>query len=113
MDFWMRVQEGIDRENTTYSYIAEKLGLWESRVSGWHRGKKKIIPPADYAVTIAKILNTTVEYLVTGSPPEGIPPDVLAAARKIAALTEADREEIMALVEYKLERYPAADKAEK
>jgi|LSPZ01.1.fsa_nt_gi transcriptional regulator with XRE-family HTH domain len=102
MDFWTRVQEGIDRENTTYAYIAEKLKKRESTVSGWHRNKKKIIPPADHAVTIAKILNTTVEYLVTGGPPEGIPPDILAIARKIALLPTGDQEELLAIAELKL-----------
>jgi transcriptional regulator with XRE-family HTH domain len=66
MDFWDRVKLGVDNGITTYARIADKLGVWESRVSGWHRGPKKIIPPADYAVVMAKMLETTVEELVDG-----------------------------------------------
>jgi repressor LexA len=102
MDFWSRVQEAIERENTSYAYLAQKLGKRESTVSGWHRGKKKIIPAADYAVVIAQTLNTTVEYLVAGTPPEGVPHDILDLAKEIVQLGPVDQEEIKVLIRHKL-----------
>jgi transcriptional regulator with XRE-family HTH domain len=98
MDFWDRVDQGIERENTSYAYIAKKLGKRESTVSGWHRGEKKIIPPANCAVEIAKILKTTVEELVTGKPPAGLSPESLEIARSAERLNEAGKQAALATV---------------
>jgi SOS-response transcriptional repressor LexA len=72
-------------------------------ISDWK--KNGSYPYADIAVKIAKILNTTVEYLVTGTPPEGVPHDILDIARKIASLDGQDRAEILALINIKLAKY--------
>jgi transcriptional regulator with XRE-family HTH domain len=72
-------------------------------ISDWK--KNGSYPYADIAVKIAKILNTTVEYLVTGAPPEGVAPDILDLARKIAALDAQDRAELLALINIKLAKY--------
>jgi transcriptional regulator with XRE-family HTH domain len=110
MDFWDRVESLIKQEKTSYAYIAKKLGKPESTVSGWHRkGAKHRIPEADFAVKIAQALGTSVEYLVTGKNPEGLPPEALSMARKIAALDHFDQEEIRVLVETKLKRYNEED----
>jgi transcriptional regulator with XRE-family HTH domain len=98
MDFWDRVDQGIETENTSYSYIAKRLGKRESTVSGWHRGTKKIIPPADCAVEIAKILKTTVEYLVTGKPPAGLSSEALEVARATEQLNGAGKQAALAAV---------------
>jgi transcriptional regulator with XRE-family HTH domain len=87
MDFWDRVDELIKQENTSYAYIAKKLGKSESTVSGWHReGAKHRIPEADFAVIIAKILKTTVEYLVSGKEDAQIAPNISPEALKIARM---------------------------
>ncbi|MDR2392941.1 MAG: helix-turn-helix domain-containing protein [Treponema sp.] len=73
----------IKLEKTSYAYIAQKLGKRESTISGWHRGIKRKIPEAHFAVSIAKILHTTVEYLVTGEEVivPGLSPEALEIAR--------------------------------
>jgi SOS-response transcriptional repressor LexA len=66
--------------------------------------KKGTIPASDTLFLIAEYLHTTVEYLLTGRPLEGVSPEILDTARKIAALSAEDREEILALIAIKLAR---------
>jgi repressor LexA len=72
-------------------------------LSNWKHGQE----PRSYTICdTAKFLGTTVEYLVMGKPPAGIPPETLDIARKIARLSFQDREEVLILINYKLSRYP-------
>lgn len=64
MDFWDRVEEEISRQNTTFRWVAQKLGKPETTMSGWR--KAKTIPRADDAIHLAEALGTTVEYLIAG-----------------------------------------------
>jgi SOS-response transcriptional repressor LexA len=66
--------------------------------------KKGTIPAADTLLSIAKYLQTTVEYLLTDKPPEGIPPETLETARKIAALDPKDRQDILDFIGIKLKK---------
>jgi len=63
-DFWQRVKELIKSQKTTQEWVANTAGVSFSNF------KQQIfhnrMPIADEAVAIAKALNTTVEYLVTG-----------------------------------------------
>jgi SOS-response transcriptional repressor LexA len=106
MDFAARLEMLIKAKNTSQRAIAEYLGIRRPSISDWKN--QGTIPGADTAAKLAAYLGTTVEYLVTGNPPEGISPDILDLARKIAALSPQDREEIMALIAVKLARYPKA-----
>ncbi len=94
LDFWYRVNKLIEAQNTKQIWLAEKVGVLQQTLSQWIL--KDRLPDAQTAFRIAQALETTAEYLVTGNAPAGIAPDVLAIARQIAALTEADRDEIMA-----------------
>lgn len=51
----------IEREGLTQAYIAWKLGVSPSNVSKWVSGSRT--PSLRTALEIAKILNTTVDYL--------------------------------------------------
>jgi transcriptional regulator with XRE-family HTH domain len=107
MDFWDRVQAEIGRGKTTYAYIAKQIDKTESTVSGWHRGEKKIIPPANLAVKIAQILDTTVEYLITGNPPvPGISPEALRIAQNFDNLSPAGQKAAQSMMEGLLRDYP-------
>jgi transcriptional regulator with XRE-family HTH domain len=106
MDFWDRIQDEIDREKTTYAYIAKQIGKTESTVSGWHRGEKKIIPPANLAVKIAQILETTVEYLVTGKPPAGLSQEAMEIAQIFNNLSPAGQKAAQSMMEGLLRDYP-------
>lgn len=63
-DFWRRVKDLIKSQNTTQEWVANSANV------SFNNLKQQIfhnrIPVADEAVRIAKALNTSVEYLVTG-----------------------------------------------
>lgn len=64
MDFFDRVKELIKQQDYSLITFLESLGInYSSYKSTKQQGN---LPRADEAVKIAKALNTTVEYLVTG-----------------------------------------------
>jgi SOS-response transcriptional repressor LexA len=102
MDFAERLDTLIKAQNTSQTAIAKHLGIRRPSISDWKN--LGTIPGADTAVKLAKYLKVSVDYLLTGNPQEGIPPEILDLARKIAALPPEDREEILALINIKLRR---------
>ncbi len=69
MNFWNRTKVEIDRQNTTFRWLAEQLDIGESTVSTWR--KTNVLPRADHAVMIGRLLGVSVEYLVTGENQQG------------------------------------------
>ena len=63
MSFWENVEILRKDQNTTYRWIASKMGVSETTVSSMRKANTE--PRASEAVKIAQALNTTVEYLVT------------------------------------------------
>ncbi len=63
MSFWENVELLRREQNTTYRWIASKMGVSETTVSSMRKANTE--PRASQAVKIAEALNTTVEYLVT------------------------------------------------
>lgn len=64
MDFFDRTKELCKQNDYTLSTLLQSLGInYETYKSAKRLGN---LPRADEAVKIAKALNTTVEYLVTG-----------------------------------------------
>lgn len=64
MLFWENTKKRIKAENTTQEWVANETEISYETFRSWI--SKGILPRADQAVSIAKALNTTVEYLVTG-----------------------------------------------
>ncbi len=64
MSFWENVEILRKQQNTTYRWLALKMGVSETTVSSMRKANTE--PRAGQAVKIAEALNTTVEYLVTG-----------------------------------------------
>jgi len=67
MDFFDRVRLAVKSQNTTIEdFLTNLFGskISRSTYNTWRR--RRVLPRADIAVTIAKALGTTVEYLVTG-----------------------------------------------
>ena len=63
-DFWKRVDEELDFLGISRTYLANKC---EFSLTNIGQGiKHGSTPSADTAVKIAKVLNVSVEYLVTG-----------------------------------------------
>ena len=65
MSFWVRVKTLISKNNTTQEWVAGQVPVRPDTFSRWVQ--RKTMPNADQAVAIASALNTTVEYLVTGT----------------------------------------------
>lgn len=82
MNFWNRAKVEVDKNNTTFRWIAEKLGIPETTISGWRR--QDVLPRADIAVEIAKLFGVSVEYLVTGT--ESGSPELREREREILNL---------------------------
>lgn len=64
MIFWNNVNSLIKAQKLTQDCICSETGISLNTLRGWI--SKDVLPRADEAVRIAKALNTTVEYLVTG-----------------------------------------------
>jgi len=62
--FWERLNSLIKASNTTQSAVSTECGLNPRRLQNLSAGNR--LPDCFEAVRIAKALNTTVEYLVTG-----------------------------------------------
>ena len=65
MHFWDNVKTKIQTQNTTQEWVATKANISLATFQGWISRKR--LPHVDQAVAIATALNTTVEYLVTGT----------------------------------------------
>jgi transcriptional regulator with XRE-family HTH domain len=70
MDFWMRLKSEIKAKNTTQEWISDKIGVPFGTFRKWMT--RKTYPNIKEGVEIAKLLETSVEYLVTGIEPEGL-----------------------------------------
>jgi len=86
----MRLKSEIKAKNTTQEWISGKIGVPLSTFRKWMT--KKTYPNIKEGVEIAKLLETSSEYLVTGIEPEGlndIERKLMIAYRK---LNSADKE---------------------
>ena len=65
MTFWERFEQALEDNNITASELSRTIGVASSVIYAWKM--RDSIPRADVAVKVAEELNTTVEYLVTGT----------------------------------------------
>jgi hypothetical protein len=63
-------------------------------------------PSVESAYAIARVLDTTVEYLLTGQDPQGLAPDERELVDSYRRLDDRDRQDVVAIIAVKLERYP-------
>jgi transcriptional regulator with XRE-family HTH domain len=98
MDFYENVKQLVKTNNLTLRSFIESLGI---NYDSYNSCKKyNNLPRADEAVKIAQALNTTVEYLVTGTSSSLTPSDIkqLDLYRKIPD----DLKDIVTTLEEKL-----------
>jgi transcriptional regulator with XRE-family HTH domain len=89
MDFWIRLKSEIKAKNTTQEWVAGKIGVPFGTFRKWMT--RKTYPNIIKGVEIAKLLETSAEYLVTGEKQRnqtiGIEPEsVDNAERKLLSL---------------------------
>ena len=96
MDFWTRLKTEIKAKNTTQEWIAGQIGVPFGTFKKWLN--RKTYPNSKEGTEIAKLLDTSAEYLVTGIEPGGLTDTerkLIAAYRK---LSSADKENVMLAV---------------
>lgn len=64
LSFWLRVKDKLDYQDSTQRELAGKIGESYNTLQSWINRDR--LPNAEQAVKIAEVLNTSVEFLVTG-----------------------------------------------
>ena len=82
--FWTRVKIEIDKNNTTFRWLAEKINVSETTMSGWR--KNDVLPRASHALLIASLLDVSLTYLVTGE--DSQTPDLRPQEREILKMVK-------------------------
>lgn len=80
-DFAVRLRSEIEYAGLSQKEVAEKAGI-KKRALDMYLGNQNSMPPADVAVSLAKVLDVSVEYLVTGRQADGIEKTESLAMRK-------------------------------
>jgi len=96
MDFWTRLKSEIKAKNTTQEWISGKIGVPLSTFRKWMT--RKTYPNMKEGVEIAKLLETSAEYLVTGIETENLietERKLINAYRKLSA---SDKENVLLAV---------------
>ncbi|HRY53029.1 MAG TPA: helix-turn-helix domain-containing protein [Spirochaetia bacterium] len=81
MDFWERLEKEVDSKIERKRLLGE-VGVAPNSLTTWR--KRKTYPAADVMVKIARILGSTVEYLVTGQDVSDLPPEFLSDCRLLS-----------------------------
>jgi transcriptional regulator with XRE-family HTH domain len=96
MDFWKRLKNEIKAKNTTQEWISGKIGVPLSTFRKWMT--RRTYPNIKEGVEIAKLLETSAEYLITGIEPEGLNDIERKLVTVYRKLSSADRENILLAV---------------
>jgi transcriptional regulator with XRE-family HTH domain len=96
MDFWMRLKNEIKAQNTTQEWVASKIGVPLSTFRKWMT--RKTYPDMREGVAIAKLLETSAEYLATGVKIENLSDTEQKLISVYRKLGPADRENVMLAV---------------
>ena len=96
MDFWSRLKSEIKAQNTTQEWIAGKIGVPLGTLRKWMT--RKTYPDIREGVEIAKLLETSAEYLVTGFTPENLNDAEQKLIRAYRKLSSTDQKNAMLAV---------------
>ena len=93
MDFWSRLKSEIKAQNTTQEWIAGKIGVPFGTFRKWMT--RKTYPNLKEGIEIAKLLETSAEYLVTGTEPEGLNNAERKLIRAYRKLSSTDQKNVI------------------
>jgi len=96
MDFWSRLKSEIKAQNTTQEWIAGKIGVPFGTFRKWMT--RKTYPNLKEGVEIAKLLETSAEYLVTGITQENLSNAERKLIRAYRKLSSADQKNVILAV---------------
>jgi transcriptional regulator with XRE-family HTH domain len=97
-----RIDELLKKQGITRVQLAPKVGISPATISAWYT--RGTVPAADVAIKIAAYLDVSVEWLITGHDPEGLTEDDRKILDMYHLLDERDREDVLGIIEGKLER---------
>ncbi|GHU93071.1 transcriptional regulator [Spirochaetia bacterium] len=102
MGFRENLRQELSYNDMVVKELAESSGV-HKRALDTYLCKNASMPPADAAVSIARALGVTVEYLVSGEEP-ALPRDIREISRSLLKLGEKDRRIVSALVKTMVEQ---------
>ena len=89
----MRLKNEIKTKNTTQEWIAGKVGVPLSTFRKWMT--RKTYPNLKEGVEIAELLETSAEYLITGTEPKGLTDTERELLNGYRKLKETDKENVL------------------
>lgn len=106
MSFKDRVKSELRRKNWVVKELAVHAGISKRTLDTYLR-ENFSLPPVDNAVKIARALDVTVEYLVTGETSRRVvlPLDIRNIVEKLEILDEGDRKAVESLIDTLTLRY--------
>jgi transcriptional regulator with XRE-family HTH domain len=97
MNFWDRLKDKIKDRDLTQDWVARKLNIPIGTFKNWLL--RQTYPDAREAVEIAKMLDTTVEHLVTGIDRTGYSEDERRLIDGYRQLSKYDQGHITVIIE--------------
>ncbi len=95
-DFGKRLKELRKQQKWTQKELAAKIDSQFSQLNKYECGLN--FPPADKLIQLAEILDTTVDYLLTGNRTEGHPLHNVRLMERFQALEKFDSEDREAVI---------------
>ena len=96
MDFWTRLKGEIKAKNTTQEWIANKIGIPFGTFRKWMT--RKTYPNIKEGQEIARLLDTSVEYLLTGAEIEDLNDTERELIKTYRKLSHADKKNTLLAV---------------
>ena len=93
MDFWMRLKNEIRAKNTTQEWISGQIDVPFGTFKKWMN--RKTYPNLKQGTEIAKLLETSAEYLVTGVKQESLNESERKLITAYRKLSSVDKENAM------------------
>jgi len=103
MDFWNRLKEEIKERDLSQDWVARKLKVPIGTFKNWLL--RQTYPDAKEAVEIARLLNTSVEYLVFGKDDTGFTDDERRLINGFRQLSKYDQSHIAAIIEVWIKKF--------
>jgi transcriptional regulator with XRE-family HTH domain len=103
MDFWARLKDTIRDRDLTQESAARKLKIPLGTFKNWLL--RRTYPDAREAVELAKLLNTTVEHLVTGADRGGFTEDERRLINNYRQLSKYDQGHITAIIDVWIRKF--------
>ncbi|MBQ9207655.1 MAG: helix-turn-helix transcriptional regulator [Treponema sp.] len=107
MGFAENLRDELEYQGMQVKELAEKTGLSINTLNKYRSGST-VVPTVDNAAKIAKTLNVSLDYLVTGTNSEMSEEnaiDVQSLARKLRRFSQNDVQLVTALIDSMSEKY--------